>query len=54
LKINLRTGIKICKQPFIINAGMLSIPTDFEGRKRLMALQMSESETGAKNKESED
>jgi hypothetical protein len=53
LKINLRTGTKISEQPFIINAGMLLIPTDFEGRKRLMALKTSESETGAKDKESD-
>jgi hypothetical protein len=54
LKINLRKGIKISEQPFIINAGMLSIPTDFEGRKRLMALKTSKSETDAKDKESEE
>jgi len=31
LKINLKTGIKISKQPFIINAGMPSNPSDFDG-----------------------
>jgi hypothetical protein len=31
LKINLRTGIKILKQSFIINTGMPSSPTDFDG-----------------------
>jgi hypothetical protein len=32
---------------------MLSIPTDFEGRKRFMALKTYESEADAKDKESE-
>jgi hypothetical protein len=52
--MNLRTGIKMSKQSFTINAGMLSIPTDFEGHRRLMASRMSESETDAKYKESGD
>jgi hypothetical protein len=52
LKINLITGIKISEQTFIINAGMLSIQTDFEGCRHLMALKMSE--TDAKDKQSED
>jgi hypothetical protein len=33
---------------------MLSIPTDFEGRRCLMALRMSETETDAKYNESGD
>jgi hypothetical protein len=42
------------EQPCTINADMFSIPTDFEGRRRLMASRMSESETDAKYKESGD
>jgi hypothetical protein len=43
LKINLRTGIKLSEQLLLINAGMPSNPTDFDGRKRLIALGTSES-----------
>jgi hypothetical protein len=35
LKINLRTGIKTSKQPFMKKAGMPSSPTDFDGPRRL-------------------
>jgi hypothetical protein len=52
-KISLRTGIKLSEQPFIINAAMPSNPSDFDGRKRLIALGTSESETDATCTESD-
>jgi hypothetical protein len=45
LKINLGIGIKLSEQPFIVNAGMPSNSTDFDGARRLIALRRSESET---------
>ena len=53
LKINLRIDNKLSEQPFIINAGMPSNPTDFDGRRRLLALRTSESETDATSTESD-
>ena len=47
LKINLHTGIKISEQPFIINEGMPSSPTDFDGHRHFIALRTSEAETEA-------
>jgi hypothetical protein len=38
----------------IINPGMSSTPTDLDGLRRLMALETSESETGAEGRDSED
>jgi hypothetical protein len=54
LKINVRTGIKISEQPCIMNAGMSSSPTDFDGRTRLIDLKTSESQTDAADRESDD
>jgi hypothetical protein len=42
------------EQPFVINAGMLSIQTNCEDRRRVMALRTSEPETDAKYEESGD
>jgi hypothetical protein len=54
LKINLRTGINISEQPFIINAGMPSNPPDFDGCRHHIALRKSESETDAIGRESDE
>jgi hypothetical protein len=54
LKINLRTGIKLSEQPLLIIAGIPSNPTDFDERRRLIALRTSESETDATGTESDD
>jgi len=54
LNINLRTGIKTSKQPFMMKAGMPSSPTDFDCRRRLVALRTSESETEALGRESDE
>jgi len=37
LKINLRTGTKISRQTLIINAGMPSSSTDFDGHRHFIA-----------------
>jgi hypothetical protein len=54
LNINLRTGIKTSKQSFMMKAGMPSSPTDFDGCRRLVALRISESETEALGRESDE
>jgi len=54
LKIKLRTCIKISEKTCIINAGMPSSPTDFDGRTRLIALKTSESQIDAADRESDD
>jgi hypothetical protein len=46
LKINLKVGIKISKQPFITNAGIPSNPPDFDGCRHHRALT-SDLETDA-------
>jgi hypothetical protein len=48
------TVTKISEQPFITKLGMSSSPTDLDGLRRLRALQMSSSEIGANDKNSED
>jgi hypothetical protein len=47
LKINLRTGMKVSEQLCVMNAGMPSSPTDFDGRRRLIVLKTSESQRDA-------
>jgi hypothetical protein len=47
LKINLRTGMKVSEQPCIMSAGMPSSPTDFDERRRLIALKTIESQADA-------
>jgi len=47
LKINLRTGMKVSEQLCIMNAGMPSSPTDFDGHRRFIALKISESHRDA-------
>jgi hypothetical protein len=54
LKIYLGTGTNISVQPLTIKPGMSLVPTDLDGLRRLIALNTSESETGARNKHSED
>jgi hypothetical protein len=54
LKICFRTGTNILAQPLITKPGMVSRPTDLDGFRRLMALKMSESETGGKERDPED
>jgi hypothetical protein len=50
LKICLRTGTKISEQPLITKLGIPSSPTALEGLRSLRALQISNSEMGAKGK----
>jgi hypothetical protein len=57
-KLRLKKSLRICTnisvQPLIMNPGMSSTPRDLDGRRRLMALIISDSETDAKGKNSED
>jgi hypothetical protein len=53
LKINLRTGVKVFEQPFITKAEISSSPTDLDGPRCFKALQTSELEIGANDKNSE-
>jgi hypothetical protein len=48
------TRKNISVKSLIIKSGMSSTPTDFDGLRRLIILKTSESETGAKDKNSED
>ena len=52
--IKLETGIRISEHPFVVKAVFPSIPTDFDGRSRLIALCVSESQTEAVVRESDD
>lgn len=54
IKICLRMSTNISIKPLIIKPGMSSISTDLDGLKRLIALKISESETRAKDKNSDD
>jgi hypothetical protein len=54
LNICLKIGIKMSEQPFMINPGISSSPTELEDFSLLMALQTSASEIGARDKNSED
>jgi hypothetical protein len=44
LKINLRTDVKISELPLITEAGLLSSPTDLDGRRHFTAFKTSELE----------
>jgi hypothetical protein len=46
----MRTGTNISEQPFIINLGIPSSPTDFDGRSNFIAFWTSECEIGTKYK----
>jgi hypothetical protein len=48
LKLYLRTGKNISVQPLIIKPGMLSIPTDLDGLRRLIALKSIRIRNGRK------
>jgi hypothetical protein len=54
LKICFRTGTNILAQTLISKPGMLSRPKDLDGFRRGMALKMSESETGGKERDPEE
>jgi hypothetical protein len=49
----LRTGTEILEQPLITKPGTSSNPVDLDGLRCLRALKLSESEIGAKDKNSE-
>jgi len=38
INVNLRTGIKTSKQPFMMKVGMPSSPADFDAHRRLVTL----------------
>jgi hypothetical protein len=54
LKICFKTGMKISEQPLITKLGIPSSPTALEGLRRLRALQISNSEMEANDRNSED